>query len=337
MIIPTLKKDVLFMKEKRDYFISEENFSTLMETVAVPFLEGIKTDAYFEALDGKKIHYVSYRPENPRANIVICHGFTESAEKFLEMSYYFVKMGFNVYAPDHRGHGLSHRHNDDLQIVHIKNFSQYVDDLHTFTKKTVMKECPGLPMYIYSHSMGGAVTVQYLQTHPEVFSKAILSAPMIKARTAGIPEGIARFASRTFILFGKEKNKVVGYKTFNPLRTYEESHDTSKARFDYYQKKRVENTHLQTSAPSYRWVNEAIHVSHLNLDPKRNEKITAKVLLCQPEEDSSVISEMEDVFIKQVRNGRLVKFTDCRHEIYMSIDKTVEEYLDTIESFLAEK
>ncbi len=325
------------MTKNRDYFISEENFSSVFSSDAVPFLEKIKTDSYFEALDGKKIHYVTYKSENARGNIVICHGFTESAEKFLEMSYYFVKMRLNVFALDHRGHGLSHRHNSEEQIVHIKYFGQYVDDINTFAKKIVKKEEPGLPMYLYSHSMGGAIAVQHMQTHPGVFSKVILSAPMIKARTAGIPEGIARFASRTFILFGKEKNKVLGYKPFNPERTYEESHDTSKARFDYYHKKRKENSHLQTSAPSYRWVNEAIHVSKLNLDAKRNEKITAQVLLCQPEEDSSVISEMEDVFIKQVKNGRLVKFTKCRHEIYMSVDETVKEYLDVIENFLFEE
>ena len=44
--------------------------------------------------------------------------------------------------------------------------------------------------------------------------------------------------------------------------------------------------------------------------------------------------EAEDEFIKLVKDGKLVKFRDCRHEIYNSIDPTVQEYLDTIEDFL---
>ncbi|MBR3595914.1 MAG: alpha/beta hydrolase [Clostridia bacterium] len=322
------------MTVSRDYFISEENYKSSMQETVEPYLRECARDGYFEALDGKKIHYVFYKAASPVGNMTISHGFTESAEKFREMCYYFLRMNLNVFIIDHRGHGLSHRHNDDLQVVHIKNFDQYINDLQSLVKKVILKEAPGLPMYLYSHSMGGAIAVQHLQTHPGVFEKAILSAPMIKARTAGIPEGIAKFAARTFIMFGKEKNKVMGYKPFNPERTYEESHDTSEQRFCYYHEKRKADQYIQTSAPSYRWVSEAIRVSKLNLDTARNSRIKAKVLLCQPEEDSSVFSDKEDEFIKLVKNGKLIKFTNCKHEIYMSVDNTVKEYLDTIENFL---
>lgn len=325
------------MTENRAYFISEVNFRESMESIVEPFLKGCAEDSFFEALDGKKIHYVFYKAENPIGNIVIAHGFTESAEKFREMCYYFLKMNLNVFIVDHRGHGLSHRHNNDNEVVHIKYFEQYVEDLQSFVNKVVKVKSPSLPMYLYSHSMGGAISVQHLQKYPGVFEKAILSAPMIKAKTAGIPEGIAKVVTRLFILIGKEKEKVMGYSRFNPERTYLDSHDTSEERFNYYHRKKIDNEHLRTSAPSYRWVNEAIKVSKLNLDEKRNAKITADVLLCQPEEDSTVFSEMEDAFIGLVKNGRLVRFTECKHEIYNSVDNTVREYLDTIEGFLFNK
>lgn len=322
------------MPVSRDYFISEANFSESMKNIVEPFLKAHAEDSFFEAPDGNKIHYVFYKAENPVANLVIAHGFTESAEKFLEMCYYFLNMNLNVFIVDHRGHGLSHRHNSEPEVVHISYFEQYVEDLQCLVDKVVKVKAPCLPMYLYSHSMGGAISVQHLQTYPGVFEKAILSAPMIKAKTAGIPEGIAKVVTSLFIRLGKEKEKVIGYKGFRPERTYEESHDTSKARFDYYHKKKIDNEILRTAAPSYRWVNEAIRISRLNLDEKRNEKITADILLCQPEEDSTVFSEMEDVFIRMVKKGRLVRFTECKHEIYNSVDNTVREYLDTIEGFL---
>ncbi len=331
------RKGAADMSDKRIYFISELNFRESMEGIVEPFLENAARDGYFDAEDGKKIHYVFYKAQSPVANIVICHGFTESGEKFREMSWYFLNMGLNVFVIDNRGHGYSHRHNDDPEIVHIKSFDQYIDDLDTFVKKVVLPAGGGLPLYLYAHSMGGAIGVGHLQKHPGVFEKAVLSAPMIKAKTAGIPEPLAKFATRLFILLGKEKEKVIGYNGFNPDRSYEDSHDTSKARFDYYHHKRKLNSRYQTSAPSYRWVSEAIRVSPLNLDRRRNEKITASVLLCQPEIDSTVVSEAEDVFVSQLKNGRLVRFTDCKHEIYNSIDSTVSEYLDVIEEFLLGK
>lgn len=318
----------------RDYFISENGFKEAMQNRVEPFLKGISEEGFFEAPDSKKIHYLYYKAENPRGNMVIAHGFTESAEKFLEMCYYFVKMNLNVFIVDHRGHGLSHRHNTDKEVVHIKYFDQYVDDLQTLVEKVVLNKAPLLPLYLYSHSMGGAIAVQHLQKYPGVFEKAVLSAPMIQAKTAGLPPAVAKILTGLFILLGKEQEKVMGYKGFNPDRTYEDSHDTSKERFDYYHKKKIENEAIRTAAPSYRWVNEAVKVTAKNLDPERNKKITAEILLCQPEEDATVYMEAEDEFIKLVKNGRLQKFYECKHEIYNSVDNTVKEYLDTIEGFL---
>ncbi len=322
------------MAVSRDYFISENGFAQAMKTTVEPYLKEISEDGFFDALDGKKIHYIFYKAENPQGNIVIAHGFTESTEKFLEMCYYFNKMNLNVFIVDHRGHGLSYRHNSDKEVVHINYFDQYVEDLHMFVENVVKKKALGLPLYLYSHSMGGAISVQHLQKYPGVFEKVILSSPMIQAKTAGIPPAIAAFATKLFILLGKEKEKVIGYKGFNPEKTYEDGNDTSEARFNYYHKKRIANENIRTAAPSNRWVNEAIKVTVKNLDKSKNEKITAKILLCQPEEDSTVYSDAEDKFIKLVKNGRLEKFYDCKHTIYNSIDPTVKAYLDTIEDFL---
>ena len=63
-------------------------------------------------------------------------------------------------------------------------------------------------------------------------------------------------------------------------------------------------------------------------------RLDCPVLLCQPEEDTSVYSEAEDQFIVLIPNGRLERFFNCKHEIYMSVDDTVKAYLDEIRAFL---
>ena len=45
----------------------------------------------------------------PKGVVVISHGFTESAVKYDEVAYYFLKEGYHVYIPEHCGHGRSYR------------------------------------------------------------------------------------------------------------------------------------------------------------------------------------------------------------------------------------
>lgn len=318
--------------------VSEVNFAEQMKTTVEPYLEEIREDGYFESFDSNQIHFERYLQENAQGNVVVVHGFTESAEKFREMSFNFLQMGFNVFVIDNRGHGLSWRkHPENPETVCVDKFEHYVEDLKYFIEKAVMPAGQGLPLYLYAHSMGGAIAVQFLQTYPDVFSKAVLSAPMIEPISAPLNVGLTLAMMRLFCLIGKKDDMVFIHKGFDPNRTYEQSHDTSKARFDYYMAKRKENRNLQTAGASCAWVREAMKVTKKNLDPKRNANIKSPVLLCQPEEDTSVVSEKENVFISQIQNGRLVQFKNSRHEIYASVDDTVFIYLQTIEEFLKQE
>ncbi len=316
--------------------VSEENYAEVMKEKVEPELAALREDSFFESVDGKNIHYEAYPLPGSEAAVVISHGFTESAEKFREMVYCFIQMGYSVFAVDHRGHGKSFRYNpDDNQVVTIRRFDEYVEDLNAFVNTVVKPKEGGKPLYLYAHSMGGAVGVQYLQAYPGVFAKAVLTAPMIEAQMP-IPPAVTLAMTRSFCLVGKQDQRVFVHKGFDPESTYETSHDTSKARFDYYKAKRLAEPLYQTSAASYRWVRESVLVAKRNLDKKRNESIKCPVLLCQPEEDKSVISEREDEFIALIPNGKLVKIPDSRHEIYMSIDSALLFYLQTIEEFLSE-
>lgn len=324
------------MDEK--FFISENNdYAGTMQTVVEPYLRAHGRTGYFKGWDGNRLFYEQYTADGEaKGTIVVSHGFTESSEKFREMDWYFLHMGYNVFALDHRGHGRSFRYNDDPETASIHRFEEYVDDLNCFINDVVKPAAGEQKLYIYSHSMGGAITVQYMQTYPEVFEKAILSAPMIAPRTAGIPYGVGKVFTDLGKALGQRDKRVIGYSGFNVNRTYENSHDTSKARFDYYQAKRVADRTKQTASPSYSWVREAIRVSERNLDPKRNEAIKAPVLLFQPEEDISVFSEKENEFIDQLANGRLVFMEKSKHEVFAAVDECVKKYLTLIEEFLAE-
>ena len=313
--------------------IREENYEKTMREVVEPQLAKMREDVYIDVKDGK-YHAEVYENENAERAIVIVHGYTESAEKFREMTWYLLHEGFSVFEVDHRGHAQSLRQVEDTSITHVDKFDDYVDDLDAFIEKIVLPRTKGLPLCILGHSMGGAVTALELMRHPERFKKAVLNAPMIAAVSEPFPRKGAALMGALMCLLGKGKERAFVGKPFDPAREkFDTSHMTSRARFDYYQKKRCARKELQNCSPSYSWVREGMGVTDRLLKTKNTDKIKTPVLLCQAERDSIVCLPEQNQFVEQVQNALLVSF-DAKHEIYSSEDSVLEGYYNMIVDFL---
>ena len=313
--------------------IREEEYPLVMRDIVEPVLSEIREDVYID-VKGGKYHAEVYEDENAERAIVIVHGYTESAEKFREMTWYLLDAGFSVFAIDHRGHAQSLRQVADTSITHVDKFDDYVDDLDAFIEQVVLPRIKGLPLCILGHSMGGAVTALELMRHPERFARAVLNAPMIAAVSEPFPRKGAQLLGAVMCLLGKAKERAFVGKPFDPAREkFETSHMTSKARFDYYQKKRNARKELQNCSPSYSWVREGMGVTDQLLRKKNTDKIKTPVLLCQAARDSIVCLPQQNQFVEQVQNALLVSF-DAKHEIYSSEDSVLEGYYNMIVDFL---
>ena len=156
--------------------ITEEKYNEELTRYVLPFIRLNFEDGYMKSADGTRIHYGYVTTPA----IVISHGFTECMPKYYEMIYYFAKAGYSVYMVEHRGHGFSERSVSDMSMVTVNSFDDYVSDLDMFIREIVMKREGRRPLYLYGHSMGGAIAALYLEKHPEVFTKAVLSSPMIE-------------------------------------------------------------------------------------------------------------------------------------------------------------
>ncbi|MCR5523669.1 MAG: alpha/beta hydrolase [Clostridia bacterium] len=315
--------------------ISTDNYAETMKNTVEPYIFERGHDGYFKSFKGGDIHFYSFKADEPKGGIVISHGFTESAEKFFEMMYYFLKAGLNVFALDHRGHGKSLRQGNNPEYVYLDSFDDYIRDFKDFVENTAVPENGGLPLYLYAHSMGGAVAAIYLEKYQCLhFTKAVLTAPMIYANTANLPHVITGSICGILNALGQGKGKVPGSGGFDASRTWETSNATSKERFDYWHNKRIENVCYQHSTPTNKWVLESVKISPFILNDENCKKINIPVLLCQAEEDGSVVPSKHNVFIDKLSDGKLIKFEGSRHEIYLSPDNVLQYYLDTILSFL---
>lgn len=316
--------------------ITEAGYRDRMDREVVPYLEKYRNSGFFSPEDGQeKLYFESYRREDAKGVIVILHGFTESAEKYLEMIYYFLQAGYQVYSMDLRGHGRSRREEGDLSLVHIGHYQHYLADLEYMIENVMRDEDRALPMHLYGHSMGGGIGAAFMEWRPEVFRSAVLSSPMIKPLTGGITIGIARGIAEIQVILGRGRCYVPGHHAFRGDETFEDSASTSAERYAYYARKRQQEKLFQTNGASYSWLREAARMSKYILKRKNCRKIVGRVLVFQAEQETYVDKAAQELFVSRVRGARLVPVAGTKHEIYRSDDGHMRGYVEEVLGFFA--
>lgn len=311
--------------------LSEADYDHEMKTVVLPYLEMRKEDGYL--FRNGNLFYCLYRADQPKGIVVFCHGYTESGRKFEEMIYYFLKAGLHCAILDERGHGRSVREGKDLEVIHVRHFSDYEEDLHDFVHKIVKTKWENaLPYYLFGHSMGGCIAARYLERWPQDFEKAILNAPMLGIRMEKCPLWAALLLCDFELLTGRGGHRLFFQKPYQPGKTCDPENVLFN-RHNYYRKLRDDDKTLQTTGASYRWVREAVKAGKLARSEKEAGKITAKVLLFRAGEDTLVTSKAQDTFLNRISDGELIIIAGATHEIYRSCNKILEGYLKTILTF----
>lgn len=314
--------------------ITERDYRRRMDEEAMPFLAKCRRRGFFEPDGTGNIYFESYDAAQAKGAVVIAHGFSESAEKYVEMIYYFLQAGYRVYIPEMRGHGRSVRETADLSLVHISRYEQYLEDLQYFAENIVKKENPGMPCYLYAHSMGGGIGAAFLERYPDIFQKVVLSSPMIRPLTGQVPFGAAYVIARMMVRSGKGMQYAAGQHAFRGDETFEGSAAVSRARYEYYREKRAREKLFQTSGASYAWLREAARMSVDVLKKENCRKIRAKVLVFRAMQDDFVSGAAQEKFVRQVSGARLIPVTGTKHEIYMAADEVLQPYVSRIRGFL---
>lgn len=313
------------MEAKR---LEEERYEAQMTETVEPYLR-----QYIVCGKTEGLYFEFFEHPAPKGTIVICHGFTESTEKYHEMVYYIHREGYQAAVIDQRGHGKSIREVEDIELVHVDDFSQYVEDFHRFITAEVLTRAKDKPLYLYAHSMGGCIGTLYLEKYPETFQKAVLNAPMFGINNGNIPDFAAGLICRMAILFGKKKERMSATGRFDEKEPFESSSCDSRARHEYYLKKRIEHEEYRTSCASYSWALQAVKAGKRAVAPKNAGSIAIPVLLFQAANDTLVRAKEQDLFLARVPDGRKVT-EESKHEINRMPGDKLENYMDKIFAFL---
>lgn len=318
--------------------LQEADYFADMREIVEPCLAARGRELWLEREPGRKLYCMFYRADQPVGTVVICHGFTETEEKYRENIYYFLKKQYNVYMMEHCGHGRSYRLSEDLSLVHVDSYMRYVNDALAVAH-LAKEEQKDLPLYLYGHSMGGGISAAVLAAEPGLFQKAVLSSPMIRPLTGGVPWPLAKAIVNVMRLLGKGGAYVPGQHAFDrALETFEGSASTCRERFAFYQEKRSAEPLYQMSGASCGWLCEAARLNKF-LCTQGYKRIATPLLIFQASDDTFVSNREQNRFAEKIRRAgkaavKLVHVPDSRHEIFNSSTEVVQKYWNMIFHFL---
>lgn len=332
-----MNKKELELKEYDNIWCLDENdYENEINTTLEECLNKVKKTGFVNSDDKeeKNIYYEGYINSDSKGTIIICHGFTESVEKFKEMIYYFFNAGYSVFAIEHRGHGRSWRATSNWSVTHIDDFEEYVSDLKALMEKEVKPVSDGKPVYLYAHSMGGAIATLYAEEYPNDISKVILSSPMLSINFGNYPAWMGVAMAKTAAFFGKAKEKMFVHQEFNPDEKFEDSSATSLVRFQRYFKERIAHQEFQNYAGSYAWLIQSVAGLKKIFKTENLKKLSMPILLFQAENDTVVTPEGQLMLANEVESVSLVYVKESKHEIYMTPNYILNPYLHEIFEFL---
>ena len=126
-------------------------------------------DKYFVTKDSVNLRYKENYISNPKAIIIIVHGFAEHLGRYDYLTSKLNSRGYSVFRYDARGHGLS-----SGKLGHMKSYNEMVDDLFEVVE-FVKKNNPNIKVFTLGHSMGGNITANFGIKFPNVLSGQLFS------------------------------------------------------------------------------------------------------------------------------------------------------------------
>ncbi len=163
------------------------------------------------SVSGLSMHIHCWEPEKITAQWVLFHGYAEHAQRYLPLVEALTSAGIRVVAPDHIGHGLSEGTRGFIPKIEIA-----VDDACALVERT-KAEYPDLPLFVFGHSMGGAIAIMVTARLQEHVQALLLSGPAL--HIANTPKFLQAVAPIPAALFPK--------LPFMPLKGSDISRDPS--------------------------------------------------------------------------------------------------------------
>lgn len=228
----------------------------------------------------------------PRAIVCLIHGLGEHSGRYLHVAEHLTKAGFALLTMDLRGHGRS-----EGPRGHIPSMGSMLDDIGVLLSKAG-SEYSELPIFLYGHSMGGSLALNYVIRRQPAIAGIIASAPALK-----LPSNLGK------ILVGQIMNWL--YPAFTVTNGVKSEHlSRSQQVVEAYRDDPL--VHNRISARLGMWLYESGQWAMENADQCR-----VPVLLTHGTGDQVCLSEGSELFASRVSDDCTLKLWEgLYHELH---------------------
>jgi alpha-beta hydrolase superfamily lysophospholipase len=131
-----------------------------------------------KTIDNLDMFVQTWQPEvDPKAVVCLVHGLGEHSGRYTHVAQAMNDAGYALVAMDLRGHGKSAGKRGCVPYYNILRAD--IDSFFNFCKK----QYPGLPSFIYGHSMGGVLVLDYVMHNKPMIQGVIDSSGWLRLTT----------------------------------------------------------------------------------------------------------------------------------------------------------
>ena len=279
----------------------------------LPFVKERGREKTLETQDGRKLRYSHYsKPENS-ATVLILPGYTEYIEKYYEFIFDLSQSGYDVLILDHLGMGKSSKELENKRIVHIENFSEYVESVRELLYEVKVQN----DLYLFAHSTGALIGSYLVKESPELFKKVTYSSPLFKVLL-------------------KKNRRILSYMYLNLLKPFKSNSyapgyedcttedfpfegnvvTQSEVRWNFNRDFISKDPSLWMCGPSVNWVLQVLKATKKSIVLDIAQKHDMPVLIFLAKNDANIENSRVHEFAEWAPNANLRVFEDSRHEIY---------------------
>ena len=142
------------------------------------------------AADGVQLKTLVIAPESPKAVVQLVHGMAEHKERYIPFMNYLSEAGYACVICDLRGHGETVEKKEDLGWLGKGGMKALVDDVNCVTV-WIQEHYPGLPCFLFGHSMGSMVVRSYIKRYDRDVAGVIVCGSPSKNPAAGLGDFLA--------------------------------------------------------------------------------------------------------------------------------------------------
>jgi alpha-beta hydrolase superfamily lysophospholipase len=259
-------------------------------------LEGV-----FKGYEDLKLYYQRWFPDTkPQGILVMVHGLGGHSGLFNNGVRCLLPQGYGVYAMDLRGHGRS-----PGQRGYIQHWSDFREDLWAFLQHIqIQTQEDPQPLFLWGHSLGGTISLDYALHYPKHLQGLILSAPALSH--VGVPAWKLVLGKTLSSLWPRFKLKLgIDHTSSSRDLTVLKAYAMDKLRHEYGSA-RLAAEFFKT----VRWI-------HCNI-----EQLQVPLLLLQGGADRVALPESNQIFFHQLKLGdkTYLDYPNSYHDLYADLN-----------------